>query len=400
MVTIDSTHDKFLSEFYENDKRVIPALKKTRNKLIALIAKPSSVEVRLCRQDKLTGVNEQIRLLKQKKKNYFLANSNNIFEYFEAKKNISDDPPPTTADKTTNKNKIIMQFFKLDPTPETSPLDESGGGAPQSAGEPSTQIGLFGKRPNFVVASDQYSKNITNEYLSNLDDTFIDLERYIRKTDLCTFCHTGTLIPVEDEGVLMCTKPGCARMTPYLIENEKPSYKDPPKELCFYVYHRINHFKEIIAQIQGKQTTHIPQEVIDNIRKQVKKERIVLKQLSNAQARIIIKKLGYNKYYDHVTFIKTKFGIKPPIIPTHIEEQLYIYFINIQPAYAKACPVWRTNFLHYCYTGYKLCELMGLTQYLPLFTLLKDPVKILEQDVIWEKMCKIMNWRFIHTVQL
>ena len=29
----------------------------------------------------------------------------------------------------------------------------------------------------------------------------------------------------------------------YLIENEKPSYKEPPKEVCFYAYKKINHFK-------------------------------------------------------------------------------------------------------------------------------------------------------------
>ena len=38
----------------------------------------------------------------------------------------------------------------------------------------------------------------------------------------------------------------------YLIENEKPSYKEPPKEICFYAYKKINHFKEILAQFQGK----------------------------------------------------------------------------------------------------------------------------------------------------
>ena len=27
-----------------------------------------------------------------------------------------------------------------------------------------------------------------------------------------------------------------------------------------------------------------------------------------------IKKLGYNKYYEHIPFIKDKLGIKPPIM--------------------------------------------------------------------------------------
>ena len=58
---------------------------------------------------------------------------------------------------------------------------------------------------------------------------------------------------------------------PYLIENEKPSYKEPPKEVCFYAYKRINHFKEIIAQFQGKETTQIPYDVIEILNNKLKK---------------------------------------------------------------------------------------------------------------------------------
>jgi DNA-directed RNA polymerase subunit F len=52
------------------------------------------------------------------------------------------------------------------------------------------------------------------------------------------------MIPIEDEGILICN--ACSRSIPYLTENEKPSYKEPPKEVCFYAYKRINHFNEFI----------------------------------------------------------------------------------------------------------------------------------------------------------
>jgi hypothetical protein len=42
--------------------------------------------------------------------------------------------------------------------------------------------------------------------------------------------------------------------------------------VCFYAYKRINHFKEILAQFQGKETTQIPPEVIENIKLQIKKD--------------------------------------------------------------------------------------------------------------------------------
>ena len=52
----------------------------------------------------------------------------------------------------------------------------------------------------------------------------------------------------------------------YYIEKDKPSYKEPPKEVCFYAYKRINHFREILAQFQAKETTQIPDKIISDVK--------------------------------------------------------------------------------------------------------------------------------------
>ena len=69
--------------------------------------------------------------------------------------------------------------------------------------------------------------------------------------EVCKYCNEGELIPMDDEGLLICNK---FVQIPFLIENEKPSYKEPPKEVCFYAYKRINHFREILAQFQAKES--------------------------------------------------------------------------------------------------------------------------------------------------
>ena len=38
--------------------------------------------------------------------------------------------------------------------------------------------------------------------------------------------------------------------------------------------------------------------------------------MTNKKAKDILKKLGYNKFYEHIPFIKDKLGIKPPIMST------------------------------------------------------------------------------------
>ena len=39
---------------------------------------------------------------------------------------------------------------------------------------------------------------------------------------------------------------------------------------------------------------------------QIKKERLSLDNLTNAKCKDILNKLGYNKYYEHISFIKDK----------------------------------------------------------------------------------------------
>ena len=93
---------------------------------------------------------------------------------------------------------------------------------------------------------------------------------------------------------------------------------------------KINHFREILAQFQAKETTQIPEEVLTNIINQIKKERITLDAVSNKKAKDILKELGYNKYYEHIPFIKDKLGIRPPIMKPRLEEKLCSLFMDIQ----------------------------------------------------------------------
>jgi hypothetical protein len=66
----------------------------------------------------------------------------------------------------------------------------------------------------------------------------------------------------------------CGNQEFILIESDKPSFKDPPLEVCYFSYKRINHFNEWLAQFQAKESTEIPDEVYEKIIAEIKKERI------------------------------------------------------------------------------------------------------------------------------
>lgn len=374
--TLDGKHKEFVNEFSKNEFDTIPKLKQERellNQQLEHLDK-SNIEQIMDTKDRIKEINILIKELKDKKNNYFLDNSKFIFEYFENKKNITNiDPnsPSSVSASSSNKpcsskNQLLFNFFKIQNDNKDTNITENR------------------------------NKNIVQKYLSNIDETFIDMNSFVRSTDICQHCFKGELIPLDDEGVLICN--ACAVNIPYLIENEKPSYKEPPKEVCFYAYKKINHFKEILAQFQGKETTQIPDDVIDQIHLQIKKERICLEQLTHYKTKEILKKLGFNKYYEHIAFIKNKLGLKPPVFSPELEETLCNLFMETQSPYAKTCPDYRVNFLNYYYVLFKFCELLGEDQYLESIPLLKDREKLIEQDETWKKMCVELDWEFIATV--
>jgi len=361
-VTVDSKHNEKMKEFKNIDSKLIPELKRQRaNIRIKLKNFDGPIEKRLQLQDDIARITKKIKKLKGERKKYLLDNAHHVFDYFEKKKDLTKDE---------NKTTIVYEFFNKRQT------------------EPDTE-----KSDNI---------NSIQQYLTNVDEGFLDINNYVTADDKCDNSDSsgkkcrGELISVEHEGVRICNK--CGSRNAFLVAHEKPSYKEPPKEVCFYAYKRINHFREILAQFQAKETTQIPPEVLNNIKAQIKKERITVKDLSNKKAKDILRKLGYNKYYEHIPFIKDKLGIKPPIMSPELEDKLCSLFMDIQRPYAQHCPDDRVNFLNYYYVLYKICELLGENEFLPFFPMLKDPVKRIEQDEIWKKICAELRWEYVPTI--
>ena len=213
----------------------------------------------------------------------------------------------------------------------------------------------------------------------------------------CPECTTEMIFSAN-EALFTCTECGFQQFI--LVDSDKPSYKDPPREVSYYAYKRINHFNEWLAQFQAKESTEIPKEVYESICAELKKERILdYRTLARQKVREILKKLKYNKYYEHVPHIINRLnGCSAPVMSREVEEKLRYMFKEIQPSFQKNCPKDRSNFLSYSYVLYKFCELLDLDEYLPSFPLLKNRDKLYIQDKIWEKICEDLSWQFIRSV--
>ena len=167
-----------------------------------------------------------------------------------------------------------------------------------------------------------------------------------------------------------------------------------------FAYKRINHFRELLCQLQAKESSNIPNEIIDCLRYEFKKERITnVADITHAKVKLFLKKLKYNKYYENsyqITNILT--GQPPPSISNELYEKFICMFMQIQEPFEKACPSSRKNFLSYNYVLYKFCELLNELELINYFSLLKSREKLYQQDCIWKGICEIIGWKFIKSV--
>ena len=369
--TIDEKHTEMINQFDEIETKKIPELKEELKSIKQSLKTMDKVQIEkyMDMQDRYKKIKEEIALLRKEKKKYLLENSKYIFQYFEDKKKIS------VGNNVQNSNKV-NSFFKIK---EHFLLDTSA--------------------PKENEKNVEKSKNIYQNYWKNVKNEIINMKDFVIPSDICESCRAGEMIPQDEEGILICNNNKCGKFITYIVDNAKPTNKEPPNEVSYTAYIRLNHFKEILSQFQAKETTQIPEEVITLIRNRIKKERIRdMKELNYDKMREILRKLGLNKYFEHIQYINSIFGIKPPIMNEELHETLCVLFIEIQQPWAIHCPANRTNFFNYTYTLYQLCVLLGQTQYLPYIPLMKDRTKQLEQDMIWKKVCEDLDWEFCGTI--
>ena len=363
--TLDEKHSEIMAQYHMNETETLPKLESDIDDLKQKVKtlKPNQIDEFMEIKDTIRKIRQEIKMIKNQKKNYLLENSKYIFEYFEQKKDIS------SGNNKQNTN-VLNHFFKI-------------------------------KSTDSLKTTQQYmaSRNAYQKYWKNVNNEITNLQDYFIPSDVCITCEKGEMIPQDEEGILICNNHQCGKFITYIVDSSKPTNKEPPNEVSYTAYIRLNHFKEILSQFQAKETTQIPDEVIEQIKSRIKKERIKdYSELNYDKMREILKKLGMNRYFEHIQYINSLFGIKPPIMNEELHETLCVLFIEIQKPWAVHCPPNRTNFFNYTYTLYQLCVLLDQTQYLPYIPMMKDREKQLEQDMIWKKVCMELDWEFFPTV--
>ena len=339
---------------------------------------------------------EKIKEWESRKKKYIMENADFIFKYFEDKKQISDgkstvdtnDSKPVVESKN---RQLFNKLFKIKSEEEKSARTNTDARDGRETREDKDGKNDHENHQTFYNEIKQrnlhkYWKNVCNE-IPNVQETLISSE-------MCENCGKGEYVINEEEGTYNCHV--CGHFTLQYVNTQKNFNNEAPGEVTYTTYDRLIHFKEILSQFQAKETTKIPEEIVNNIANRIRKERITdISQIDYDKMREILRTLGYNQYFEHIQLINSIFGIEPPQMQKELYDTLCVLFMEIQKPWALYCPPNRTNFFNYTYVLYQLCVLLGQHQYLPFIPMMKNPKKRLNMDEIWEKLCEHLDWEYI-----
>ena len=399
--TLEAHHQTKLREFRDQKDR-LPDLEAELEEAqdAAAAAPPLSDEARVL-SDKVDELRQRIQAIKTDKDriDYYLNVGDMLFQYYEAQDSVaagSLQMPATGSARMRMPANSVLSYFM------TAPSEEEASAAAAAASSPPPAP------PKACASNINISDGLNRDKM---------LERYLATVDpsqiksgimpgsgiepgwgTCDSCNVEMTF-YQNEAILGC--PRCGREEFILVDSEKPSYKDPPREITYFAYKKINHFNEWLAQFQAKENTDIPQDVIESVMRELRKERIQdPKKVKKEKIREILQKLKMSKMYDHVQQIKNRIQHQMTnlTLSKEMEEKLQYMFKEIQPAFIKYCPADRSNFLSYPYVLYKLCQLLEMDEFLPCFQLLKSREKLYLQDQVWRNICKEMQWQFIQSI--
>ena len=191
--------------------------------------------------------------------------------------------------------------------------------------------------------------------------------------------------PMKD----MCEECGVFYETQEFIVTDLSNFKIKHKR----IYKRLDHFKEVLSQFQGKEGKDIPRTVIERLRENIKNDSPTLHEVKQS-----LRKLKLNKYVENVLYIHHVLSGTPlPYIKREIEDKMLRLFKQMERVFGlvrSRVPFARTSFLNYYYVLFKLLDYLQQPELLHRVPLLKTHVRVKQHDALWRHICEELDWPF------
>jgi hypothetical protein len=397
--TLENKHNEKLKGIAELKKQIpekqkhLEELQKELDKLMDIKncdLTETQIEHKLVLKETIENIEKEISNIQNNSdlKQYLLNTSHMLYIYFDENESFGNN---SSKDRSSlpkpMQKKSVLDFFNK----ASNKIDSSNNSKDLANKKPSPKQKINNKYKSKGDIIDKYMSIVDKNYIKKCEEPTPD------EIDICKTCNEHRIFS-SINSILICPK--CGQEEKLLIDSDTPSYKEPPREITYFAYKKINHFNEWISQFQAKESTDIPEEVFDKIDKELKKERYLDRSnIKPIKIRAILKKLNLTKYYEHCPYITNRITGKPaPEINDELQEKLRNMFREVQGPWNKFCPPDRSNFFSYPYIVYKFLQLLDQDQYLSYFKLLKSKEKLHEHDEVWKKICAELKWEFIKTL--
>ena len=227
--TLDAKHKEQVN-YFKSLEQSLPDIKTElimlENNIKLIENDPEKFAETINIKDKIFELEKVIKAIENKteEKEYYLNNGELLYQYYDTKNKVVKRS--SKISKSNHGNKTIVDFFS------------KKGGSSSSEIKTCKQLSKRNRIKTLSVAG------IYNEYLSHIDNSYV---KSYEDTDvnICIHCNYKLKLYLS-EGLMICEE--CGYEEQILVDSDKPSYKEPPKEIQFFSYKRINHFNEYITQ--------------------------------------------------------------------------------------------------------------------------------------------------------
>lgn len=227
--TLDTQHHRMLASFEQETQHIrdrereliaiTEELKKLGN--IDHIEDDATMERYLQLSNNKKKVDRELReaRIRADELNYLVDTADIVFKYYDI---IEKGSMGDAENVLVGKNSILKYFA--------------------NGGQKDDQVG----QTNTIAETEEDRASLLTRYMEQIDPNYVKTVK--QSCDACPNCESINRTVFVNDGLSYCND--CFTIETIIIDHEKPSYKDPPKEISYFCYKRINHLSELLNCVE------------------------------------------------------------------------------------------------------------------------------------------------------
>jgi len=267
--------------------------------------------------------------------------------------------------------------------------------------ESANVLDCFAKLIDIPSYNDFFKKTDETEKKRLIDEYFEILKPYQhiiscymtinKENNKCVYCSASLLYRIHDSHYIVCSHCFSERNT--LINVSSGFTENKSNVVNKYSHDRRSQFRECINQFQGKQSIIIPEHVIENVKTTLYCFGIK-KDVKLSHINMVLKYLGYTKFYDDVVLIHSKITGSIPKSIEYLEEKLMYDFDLILKEYSKHFKQHEKKNFNTQFVLLQLLKRHNFTCDPDHYAILKTNERKIFSDIVCKTLFEKLNWSY------